>query len=49
MSTISVAHTTIDSPVGGLALVGSEDGLAGLPPSGPRRPRDPAPGSGRLS
>ena len=42
MSTISVVHTTIDSPVGALTLVGGEDGLSGLYFPEHRRLPDPA-------
>ena len=41
MSTISVVHTTIDSPVGELTLVGREDGVTGLFFSDHRRLPDP--------
>lgn len=42
MSTISVVHTTIDSPVGTLTLVGGDDGLTGLWFPEHRRLPDPA-------
>jgi methylated-DNA-[protein]-cysteine S-methyltransferase len=49
MTTTSVVHTTIDSPVGELTLVGGEDGLTGLWFSEHRRMPDPTAFGGRSS